>query len=144
MKQKILQLFNNSALLDKECLKSGQKHIQHSVRLSSGEIEWIDAAYIGIDGGLYFFITDHEENIKSKPFEDLSLSDVEKWYYSIAERKKGLKPAKSIQEYKNQFAALYSEMIADFEVDKANISISWKSEKENDEWIKKPNVLITF
>ena len=62
----------------------------------------------------------------------------------LAERKKGLKPAKSIQDYKNQFAALYSEMIADFEVDKANISILWKSEKENGEWIKKPSVLITF
>lgn len=83
MKQKILQLFNNSALLDKECLKSGQKHIQHSVRLSTDKIEWIDAAYIGTDGKLYFFITDHEENIKSKLFEDLSLSDVEKWYYNV-------------------------------------------------------------
>ena len=52
--------------------------------------------------------------------------------------------AKTIQNYKDELAALYSEMIADFGVDKASISISWKSEKENDEWIKKPNVLITF
>lgn len=52
--------------------------------------------------------------------------------------------AKTVQNYKDEFAALYSKMIADFEVDKASISISWKSEKENGEWVKKPSVLITF
>ena len=87
MKQKILQLFNITALLDKECLKSGQKHIQHSVKLSTDEIEWIDAAYIGTDGMLYFFITDRKENIKSKLFEDMNISDIKEWYYDVvAER----------------------------------------------------------
>lgn len=49
-----------------------------------------------------------------------------------------------IQDYKNEFAALYNKMIAEMDVDKASVSISWTTEKENGEWVKKPNVIITF
>ena len=51
---------------------------------------------------------------------------------------------KTIQDYKNEFAAHYSEMIAEMGVDKANVYVSWTSEKENGEWVKKPSVLITL
>ena len=50
----------------------------------------------------------------------------------------------TIEFYKNNFAALYEEMIADAGVDKASVSVSWTTEKENGEWVKKPSVLITF
>ena len=59
MKQTILNLFNNSSLLDKDCLKDGIKHIQHSILVDRKDIKWIDAAYIGTDGELYFTITDN-------------------------------------------------------------------------------------
>ena len=62
----------------------------------------------------------------------------------LALRNTYLNPAKSIQDYKSQFAALYSEMIADMRVDKATVSVSWTSEKINGEWVKLPSVLITF
>ena len=62
----------------------------------------------------------------------------------LAERSKYLKPTKSIQDYKDGFVALYNDMIADMGVDKAHVAISWTTEKENGEWVKKPNVLITF
>ena len=62
----------------------------------------------------------------------------------LAERSKYLKPTKSIQDHKNKFAALYNEMIDDMGVDKASVSVSWTTEKENGEWVKKPKVLITF
>ena len=55
-----------------------------------------------------------------------------------------LRPQKTIQDYKDEFAALYSRMITETGVDKANVSISWTTEKENGEWVKKPVVLITF
>ena len=51
---------------------------------------------------------------------------------------------KTVQDYKNEFAILYSQMIADMGVDKASVSISWTTEKENGEWVKRPSVLITF
>ena len=62
----------------------------------------------------------------------------------LAERGKYLKPTKSIQDYKNEFAVLYNEMIAEMGVDKASVSVSWTTEKKNGEWVKKPSVLITF
>ena len=62
----------------------------------------------------------------------------------LAERVNLLKPQKTIQDYKGEFAALYSQMITEMGVDKAGVSVSWTTEKENGEWVKKPNVLITF
>lgn len=62
----------------------------------------------------------------------------------LADRVKLLKPQKTIQDYKDEFVALYSRMITETGVDKASVSISWTTEKENGEWVKKPNVLITF
>ena len=51
---------------------------------------------------------------------------------------------KTIQDYKSEFAILYSQMIADMGVESASISISWTTEKENGVWVKKPSVLIAF
>ena len=62
----------------------------------------------------------------------------------LAERVSLLKPQKTIQDYKDEFATLYSQMITEMGVDKASVSVSWTAEKENGEWVKKPNVLITF
>lgn len=52
--------------------------------------------------------------------------------------------AKNIQDYKKAFEAIYNEMIADYGVDKAHVAISWVLDRENGEWIYKPNVLITL
>lgn len=62
----------------------------------------------------------------------------------LMDRKQALGKPKSIQDYKNAFAALYSQMITEIGVDKASVSVSWTTEKENGEWVKRPNVLITF
>lgn len=62
----------------------------------------------------------------------------------LADRVKALKPQKTIQDYKDEFAALYSRMITETGVDKASVSISWIIEKENDGFVKKPIVFITF
>ena len=84
MKQAILNLFNNSSLLDKDCLKDGIKHIQHSILVDRKDIKWIDAAYIGTDGKLYFMITDKGGEIKSVQYECMNISDVYNWYHSLA------------------------------------------------------------
>lgn len=52
--------------------------------------------------------------------------------------------AKTISDYKNEFAKIYQSMITETGVEKASVSISWKSEKENGKWAYKPHVLITF
>lgn len=52
--------------------------------------------------------------------------------------------AKTVSDYKNEFAKIYQSMIIEMGVEKASVSISWKSEKENGEWVRKPYVLITF
>lgn len=52
--------------------------------------------------------------------------------------------AKTVSDYKNEFAKIYQSMITEMDVEKASVSISWKSEKENGKWVHKPHVLITF
>lgn len=84
MKQTILNLFNNSSLLDKDCLKDGIKHIQHSILVDRKDIKWIDAAYIGTDGKLYFTITDNNGETKSVLYECMNISDVYYWYNTLA------------------------------------------------------------
>lgn len=84
MKQAILNLFNNSSLLDKDCLKDGIKHIQHSILVDRKDIKWIDAAYIGTDGKLYFTITDNNGETKSVLYECMNISDVYYWYNTLA------------------------------------------------------------
>ena len=83
MKQAILNLFNNSSLLDKDCLKDGIKHIQHSILIDRKDIKWIDAAYIGTDSELYFMITDKSGEIKSVRYECMDISDIHNWYCSL-------------------------------------------------------------
>lgn len=84
MKQTILNLFNNSSLLDKDSLKNdGVKHIQHSVLLNRNNIKWIDAAYIGTDDGLYFMIIDSNDEIKSVQYENMNASDINEWYCNL-------------------------------------------------------------
>lgn len=52
---------------------------------------------------------------------------------------------KTIQDYKNEFAELYSKMISGMEVECATVSISWKTEfNENNEAVRIPRVTITF
>lgn len=83
MKQTILNLFNSDTLLDKDCLKDGVKHIQHSILIDRKDIMWIDAAYIGTDGELYFMITDKGGEIKSVQYECMNISDIHNWYCSL-------------------------------------------------------------
>lgn len=86
MKQTILNLFNNNALLDKDCLKDGVKHIQYSILVDRKDIMWIDAAYIGTDGELYFMITDKDDEIKSVQYECMNISDIDNWYHSLTSK----------------------------------------------------------
>lgn len=51
---------------------------------------------------------------------------------------------RTIQNYKESFAKLYEELVNDFGVEKASISISWDAVYENGERTIKPHVLITF
>lgn len=83
MKQAILNLFNNSSLLDKDCLKDGIKHIQHSILVDRKDIKWIDAAYIGTNGKLCFMITDKSGKIKPVQYEYMNISDIHNWYNSL-------------------------------------------------------------
>lgn len=83
MKQAILNLFNNSSLLDKDCLKYGIKHIQHTILVDRKDIKWIDAAYIGTNGELYFMITDKGGETKPVQYECMNISDIHNWYNSL-------------------------------------------------------------
>ncbi len=51
---------------------------------------------------------------------------------------------KTIQDYKNEFAELYSKMISEMEVEYATVSISWKTEFNDNEAVRIPRVTITF
>lgn len=51
---------------------------------------------------------------------------------------------KTIQDYKNEFAELYSKMISEMEVECATVSISWRTEFKNNEAVRIPRVTITF
>lgn len=51
---------------------------------------------------------------------------------------------KTIQDYKDEFVAIYNDMIAQMNVEAASVSIFWKLEKINGEWVKKPFVTISF
>lgn len=62
----------------------------------------------------------------------------------LAERRKGLTPTKSIQDYKDQFEALYSDMVADMGTDKASVAVTWTVEYKNGVRSIKPITTITF
>ena len=92
-------------------------------------------------------ITKNFAQMSSKKLREIlpSLNDEEEILFVenlLSERNKGLKPIKSIQDYKNEFAALYLDMIDEMGVDKACVSISWTI--GNGELAKKPSVIITF
>lgn len=51
---------------------------------------------------------------------------------------------KTIQDYKNEFAELYSKMISEMEVEYATVSIRWTTEFNDHNMVRIPRVTITF
>lgn len=51
---------------------------------------------------------------------------------------------KTIQDYKNKFAELYSKMISEMEVEYATVSIGWTTKFNDNGMIRKPRVTISF
>lgn len=84
MYKKIKKLFGNEKIINKQCLMhNGIKHIQFSVAAKTPGIQYIDAAYIGLDKKLYFFVTSSDEEIKSVTISCLYQSDIQNWYNSV-------------------------------------------------------------
>ena len=51
---------------------------------------------------------------------------------------------KTVQDYKNEFAKLYSKMISEMEVESAIVSIKWTTKFNDHNTVREPFVTITF
>lgn len=51
---------------------------------------------------------------------------------------------KTIQDYKNEFAELYSKMISEMGVEYATVSIGWTTKFNDHDMVRIPRVTITF
>lgn len=58
--------------------------------------------------------------------------------------KKEQKQPKTIQDYKNEFAELYSKMISEMEVEYATVSIGWTTKFNDHDMVREPRVTISF
>ena len=51
---------------------------------------------------------------------------------------------KTIQDYKNEFAELYSKMISEMGVEYATVSIGWTTKFNDHDMVREPRVTISF
>lgn len=62
----------------------------------------------------------------------------------ISKSKSEQKQPKTIQDYKNEFAELYSKMISEMGVEYATVSIGWTTKFNDHDMVREPRVTISF
>ena len=75
---------------------------------------------------------------------NLEDEDVVAWDFVEYISKPKSKQSKTVQDYKNEFAMLYSRMISEMEVEYAVVSIRWTTKFNDHNMVREPLVTISF